>query len=464
MSENFLGYGDFSDVYLEESRGLSIHWEDGKVQSITQADDSGVGLRILNGPETRYAHTNVRYPFGPSFSERERQEMSRLEKQLTEKLKFKKPRPLAPPAVWIHPVLDPPSAHSLPEKIRLLRNAYDVAGRGRFIRQISLDYLERWKKIGGLNSLGQSFIEERTYLVFRIIVTVGKGGDLQTAYEALGGLAGFEIFKGGALEKMARLVSNRAHQKLEAPRAPVGEMPVVIAASAGGTLIHEAVGHSLEADAVLEGTSPAYAGKLGRMVANEKLTVLDDPTLPSARGSFYLDDEGHPSERTVLIEKGVLKNYLFDRKSALSARNEPDLRGLVERGSNGHGRRESYEHPPIPRMSNTFVAPGRDDPREIVASLKNGLLVTKMGGGQVNTANGDFVFDVEEGYAVKNGKKRLVRGATLLGNGPEVLKTIDKVGSDIGWAIGTCGKEGQGVPVSDGLPTVHIKKLVIGGQ
>jgi TldD protein len=231
-------------------------------------------------------------------------------------------------------------------------------------------------------------------------------------------------------------------------------MPVVIASSAGGTLIHEAIGHSLEADAVWEGTSPSYVGKIGTIVANPKLTVFDDPTVPGARGSFRFDDEGTPSEATKLIEDGVLKTYLFDRISARKA----------GRASNGHGRRESYAHRPIPRMSNTFVAPGPDNPEEILRDFKNGLLVTKMGGGQVNTANGDFVFEVEEGFQVKDGVRTLVRGATLLGNGPKTLLEIDKVGSDHGWAIGTCGKEGQGVPVSDALPTVHIKKLVVGGQ
>ncbi len=230
-------------------------------------------------------------------------------------------------------------------------------------------------------------------------------------------------------------------------------MPVVVCSSAGGTLIHEAIGHSLEADAVLEGSSPAYTGKLGRVVANEKLTVFDNPTVSGARGSFYFDDEGIPSEATKLIENGVLKDFLYDRLSARRA----------DRSSNGHGRRESYRHRPIPRMSNTYVAQGTDDPRKIIMEFKNGFLVTKMGGGQVNPANGDFVFEVEEGYIVKDGHKTLVRGATLLGNGPELLFQIDQIGTDHGWAIGTCGKEGQGVPVSDALPTVHIKKMIIGG-
>jgi len=231
-------------------------------------------------------------------------------------------------------------------------------------------------------------------------------------------------------------------------------MPVVIASEAGGTLIHEAIGHALEADGVQQGTSPHFAGKVGRRVANAKVTVLDDPTRPGARGSFHYDDEGTPSERTVLVRDGVLQTYLYDRRTAAKAR----------RASNGHGRRESYAHKPIPRMSNTSVAPGPDDPAAVRRSLERGLLVTRMGGGQVNTATGDFVFEVDEGFWVEGGRvKHMVRGANLLGNGPEVLRTIDRVGWDIGWSVGTCGKDGQGVPVSDGVPTLRIPKLLVGG-
>lgn len=362
-------------------------------------------------------------------------------------------KPAGPPTFKTHAIANHPSGHTLDEKMGLLRMAYDEANRDPLIRQINANYGEKLKKVAYLNSLGESYIEDRVYLVFNVIVTAEKGGILQTAYESMGGLIGFELFDGDSVRTMAAIVRDRALKKLEAPQAPAGEMPVIIASSAGGTLIHEAIGHSLEADAVLEGTSPAFAGKIGKTIANEKLSIFDNPTVPNKRGSFYFDDEGTPSEATKLVDRGVLKSYLYDRTTAVKG----------ECASNGHGRRESYKHRPIPRMSNTYVAPGPDDPKTILDSFQNGLLVTKMGGGQVNTANGDFVFEVEEGFQVKDGRKTLVRGATLLGNGPEVLLNIDQVGTDHGWAIGTCGKEGQGVPVSDALPTVHIKKLVVGG-
>lgn len=449
----FLGFGDFSDLYIEETNSLSIRWEGGRVDAVSRSEESGLGLRLLKGEETRFGHMDLPAPFdGPKGSGR--QMLLRIQNQLREGWAPTNPAPLKNIPVYTHPIRKLPVQYSLDDKIALLEKAYKAAQIGSFIRQVNINYGERVKKVGYLNSDGESFVEERVYVVFSVTVTAERDGDLQNSYESLGGLAGFELFEGAVVERLAKTVAERSYRKLDAPQAPVGAMPVVIAASAGGTLIHEAIGHSLEADAVLEGTSPPYAGKLGKTVANAKLTVFDDPTQPGWRGSFHRDDEGVPSEPTKLIENGILKDYLFDRLSARKAGQK----------SNGHGRRESYAHPPIPRMSNTFIARGSDDPRKIMESLTNGLLVTKMGGGQVNTSNGDFVFEVEEGFWVKDRKNTLVRGATLLGNGPDVLMKIDQVGSDFGTAIGTCGKEGQGVPVADGIPTVHIKEMVVGGQ
>ncbi len=450
----FLGFGDFSDIYLEETQNLSLHWEDGKIESVARSEDSGAGLRILKGLETRFAHLNLAHPLEGRLTDKEKESLTRLHRGLTQGLGRLDPPAFKEISVRPHAIRRPPQNHDLKEKMEVLRAAYEAAKMGAQVRQVEINYGEKIKKIAYVNSKGESFVEERTYLVFSLTVTAEKDGDLQNAYDAMGGLTGFELFDGAAAPKLAKAVAERALKKLEAPPAPAGEMPVVIAASAGGTLIHEAVGHSLEADAVLEGTSPAYVGKLGRKVANEKLTVLDDPTIPGKRGSFAVDDEGVLAESSRLIENGVLKDFMYDRHSALRE----------GRTSNGHGRRESYAHPPIPRMSNTMIAPGKDDPAKILKSFRHGLLVTKMGGGQVNTANGDFVFDVEEGFQVNDGKRTMVRGATLLGNGPETLLLIDQVGSDFGEGIGTCGKEGQGVPVSDGIPTIHIKKMIIGGR
>jgi TldD protein len=241
---------------------------------------------------------------------------------------------------------------------------------------------------------------------------------------------------------------------LGARRAPGGNMPVVLSSEAGGTMIHEAVGHGLEADLALQNLS-VYSGKIGEKVASSIITVLDDGTIPYKRGSGFFDEEGSPTEKTVLVEKGVLKGYMYDRLSAMKAGAK----------STGNGRRESYHFRPIPRMTNTMIAPGLSDPKEIVKSLDKGLYVKKMGGGQVNTVNGDFVFEVTEGYLIENGEVgEPVRGATLTGNGPEVLNKIDMVATDLGYGIGTCGKDGQGVPVGDAQPTLRIPEIVVGGD
>ncbi len=240
---------------------------------------------------------------------------------------------------------------------------------------------------------------------------------------------------------------------LEAQKAPRGEMTVVLSSSAGGTMIHEAIGHGLEADIVQKKASK-YCGKIGKEIASPLITVIDDPTLPNKRGSYRFDDEGNPSQKTVLVENGVLKSYLYDYLTAKRDRINPT----------GNGRRESYHYRPLPRMSNTYIAPGESDPEGIIKSTKKGLFVKKMGGGQVDSVNGDFVFEVEEGYLIEDGKiTKPVRGATLIGNGPKVLREINMVGNDLGFEIGTCGKEGQGVPISDGQPTLRIPRMIVGG-
>ena len=278
---------------------------------------------------------------------------------------------------------------------------------------------------------------------------------LQTGSEVIGAIKGYELLTDSDPMAAARTAARRALAKLSAPKAKAGEMPIVISSSAGGTFIHEAIGHSLEADHVQEGSSPAYKGRLGQAVAPENITVIDDPTLPFYRGSFAFDDEGLEARPTAVVKDGVLVDYLYDRVTAMKE----------GKASNAHGRRESFHCRPIPRMSNLYIAPGQDDPRAIVKSLDRGLLVTRMGGGQVNTATGEFVFEVDEGFWVEEGVVRhMVRDANLLGVGPVILKSIDQVGWDIGWGIGTCGKDGQGVPVGDGQPTIRIPKILIGGR
>ncbi len=449
---NSLVYGDYSELYAEESLGMAISYEDGKVDEVERGESSGMALRYVQGEETRFGHVDGMDAAAVA-------ELSRgLSSGLKKRSAFAPSNHLKP---FRHAILKDPFAVSLDEKVKLLARANDAVRslpQSSMVRQISLSYGERFKKISLLGAQDgntvNGFVEERVYMVFAATVVAEKDGLLQTSTEVVGALCGYELFDKHDPAEIARMAASRAVQKLYSPPAPVGEMPVILEAQAGGTMIHEAIGHSLEADGIQKGISPAYVGKIGTVVANEKITVYDDPTQAGKRGSFEYDDEGTKSEKTMLVEKGVLKTFLYDRITA-----KRDLRS-----SNGHGRRESYNHKPIPRMSNTFIAPGPDDPAKIIASVDNGLLVRRMGGGQVNPVTGDFVFEVEEGYLLEKGKiKTMVRGASLLGNGPKVLSSIDLVGSDMGWGVGTCGKDGQGVPVSDGQPTIRIHKLLIGG-
>lgn len=447
-----LTFGDYSELYAEESFGLSVSYEDGKIDEIESGESSGMALRYVQGEETRFGHVD-------GWDE---DLLARLSKDISQGFKGRAVTPLASniPS-YRHPIQKNAGEVTLDRKVELLRSADAAAKRvpgGESVRQVSLVYGERVKKIicipRDMDRM-DAFQEERTYTVFMATVVAEKDGALQTATEVVSGLCGYELFDQHSPLRIAELAAKRAIEKLNSPQAPTGEMPVILESQAGGTMIHEAIGHSLEADGIQKGVSPVYKGRIGAVVANEKITVYDDPTLASHRGSFIYDDEGTKSERTVLVEKGVLKTYLYDR---FTARKDG-------RASNGHGRRESYSFKPIPRMSNTFIGPGPDDPKMILSSVPRGLLVTRMGGGQVNPVTGDFVFEVEEGFLIENGKiKHMVRGASLLGNGPEVLKSIDLVGRDMGWGVGTCGKDGQGVPVSDGQPTLRIPKLLIGGQ
>lgn len=323
------------------------------------------------------------------------------------------------------------------------------------IKHYRLGLSERRTQSLILNSDGEVKALERRYFRVVAVVVAEKDGCLERGYESKGYSLSFEeVLK---IDPKIQLISQRAANlallMLSAQKLRAGVMPVILAGVAGGTMIHEAVGHGLEADHAEEGLS-VYSGRLGEKVASSLITVIDDPTLPHLYGSYSIDDEGVPSERVVLIEKGRLKNFLYDRYTALK----------YEKNSNGHGRREDFRHLPIPRMSNTFIAPGDHSPEEIINSIERGLLVKKMGGGEVNPLTGDFVFEVVEGYYIDKGEIAYpIKGATLVGNGPKVLESIDMVSSDLHFEAGTCGKDGQGVPVSDGQPTLRIPELTVGG-
>lgn len=441
--------GDMADLFFEEAATASLVLEDGRLEKILSGVEAGVGLRTIFGDHQVLAST----------SELDRAALLDLAGTLSQAVRRGEPALLAAAG---RPGVGPrylarvrPETVGLEAKVDLVRRA-EAAARGYDgrIRQVRVTYGDRAQVVVILNSEGVFCADERISTLFMVQVVAADGGVVQVGYEPVGGALGFELFEEHSPEAVALKAAERAILMLEAEEAPGGPMPVVLSAEAGGTMIHEAVGHGLEADLAGEGLS-VYTGRLGEEVASPLITVLDDATLPYRRGSFTYDDEGAPAQRTVLIEKGVLKSYMHDWRSARKA-------GL---GSTGNGRRMSFRHPPIVRMTNTLIAPGGTDPKEILASTDRGLFVRKMGGGQVNTVNGDFVFEVSEGYLIERGELGpAVRGATLTGQGPEILQQIDRVGSDLGFAIGTCGKDGQGAPVADAQPTIRLPEIIVGGR
>lgn len=442
------GGGQMSELFLERSTGLMIVMDDGKVEKVLGGVDQGAGLRLIYDFKTAYA-------YGNQFS---LEALLPLAKNLALLAQGKAVAPQTPrlqqPGLLTQ-ALKPTKDTATAIKVDMVKAA-EAAARAvdSRISQVRVIYMDRGQQVRIVNSLGVEAAEERSQLIMAVHCVASQDGRVQTGYESMGGIGGMEIFDREDPTQVAREAARRAVLMLEADPAPGGAMPVVLSAEAGGTMVHEAVGHGLEGDLVYENMS-VYAGRIGQKVASELVTVVDDGTVPGRRGSGGFDDEGTPCRKNVVIDKGVLKGYLQDRLSAWKLEAQPT----------GNGRRESYRHRPIPRMTNTMIAPGSDDPESIIRSTGEGLLVRKMGGGQVNTINGDFVFEVSEGYLIKDGKvDRPVRGATLTGNGPEVLSQIDKVGSDHGWGLGTCGKDGQGSPIGDAQPTLRIPRLVVGGQ
>ncbi|MEW6001428.1 MAG: TldD/PmbA family protein [Nitrospirota bacterium] len=441
--------GEYSDIFVEYKKPVLIQLEDNKVEQVISGTEHGAGIRVIHKGRSLYAYSN---DLSETSLLKAASEVSRSPQAIAGDsvidLKTKIPTVLFDIRLF-------PEEIPVEKKISLVRRA-DRAARNldRRIRQVNVIYSDSIQKVLIATSEGALTEDERVYTQCVIQVVATDKGIIQTGYESVGGFIGFELFDEIDIEELSMKATMRALMMLTARRAPGGRMPVVISSEAGGTMIHEAIGHGLEADLAQQGLS-VYSNKIGQQVASPLVTVIDDATIPQKRGSFRFDDEGTPSQKNVLVEKGILKGYMYDKLTALKD-------GLQ---SSGNGRRQSHQHRPIPRMTNTLIQPGEMEPEKIISSTERGLLVKKMGGGQVNTVNGDFVFEVQEGYLIKNGKiEEPVRGATLTGNGPAILKAIDMVGSDLGFSIGTCGKDGQGVPVSDAMPTVRIPELVVGGE
>jgi len=441
--------GEYADLYVENTKPTAISLEDGKVERVVSGVETGAGLRVIIGFKTVYAYTNdLAEKALLELAEKIARACGQGGRDVTLDLRVKRPS-------VNYVIAEPPEGVAVERKLRLVKAA-DAAARALDSRvmQVSVVYRDTLQDVLVACSDGAIARDTRYYTVAAANVVARDGDNVQTGYESVGGNIGFEIFKDNDPAMIGENAARRAVMMLTARKAPGGRMPVVLSSSAGGTMVHEAVGHGLEADLAQNGLS-VYTGKVGEQIGSPIVTVIDDATLPNRRGSFRFDDEGIDAQKTVLVEDGVLRGFMYDRLTAMKDGAAPT----------GNGRRDSYQSRPIPRMTNTMIAPGKSDPAEIIRACDKGLLVKKMGGGQVNTVNGDFVFEVNEGYMIEKGVVgEPVRGATLVGNGPQVLKSISMVGSDLGFAIGTCGKDGQGAPVSDAQPTLFITDIVVGGS
>lgn len=449
LKKTLIKGGEFADIFCEHKRSTIIQLEDNKIEKVLTGLDTGVGIRLIVKGITAYAYSN-------DFSYENLLYIAETVSKISENspldsaINLKKRYPKT-----ASPITKQPDQIPMSLKIEQVKKANDIARQfDSRIKQVNVIYRDSCQKIASFTSQGVYAKDERIYTTGIVQVIASDGENIQTGYEAIGGLIGFELFDDTTLYEIALIAAERAVMMLNARRAPAGRMPVVISSNAGGTMIHEAIGHGLEADLAQEGLS-VYADKLCKKVASSVITVIDDATILSKRGSFSFDDEGTPSQRNILVKDGILQGYMYDIYTAIKD-------GV---SSTGNGRRQSYEHKPIPRMTNTLIAPGITIPEDVVKSVSHGLFVKKMGGGQVNTVTGDFVFEVQEGYLIENGEiAEPVRGATLIGNGPDTLISIDMVASDLGFSIGTCGKDAQGVPVSDAMPTLRIPEMVVGGE
>lgn len=437
--------GELGELFCEERRSLALVRDDRRLERPQLGFERGACLRIVRDGATFYGCTD-------SVSERE---LLALAASLADAARAgaRTPAPLAAPRQRrLHEVAVAPAAVSIAEKADLVARVDEAArAQGVAVVQVRAGYAESTRRVAIFNSDGVSACDERTRVRLTCQAVARRDGRTESGVETRGGCAGFELVAD------ATDVGERAAQKalalLDAVDAPTGEMPVVVGNGFGGVLLHEAVGHGLEADAVQKGAS-VYAGLLGKRVAPPFVTAYDDGALAGAWGSDGCDDEGTATQRTTIIAEGELVGYLYDLVRAREANAAPT----------GNGRRESYRHPPLPRMTNTYFAPGDASPEDLIAGVRRGLYAVSFGGGQVEPATGDFVFGVSEGYLIENGRVTApVRGATLVGNCLRALAAIDGIADDLEIATGFCGKGGQSVPAGVGQPHVRLRSITVGG-
>jgi TldD protein len=441
--------GRFAEVFAENRASTSIRLDDGRIEDVVSGSDRGAGVRVFHGDVQAYAFSN-------------RLDAESLGEVARAAASAVRAGGSSPAIVDLRPT--PPLTHQerrvaadvpVGDKAGWLRAA-DEAARAfdPAVRQVLAAHMDTRQHVLVANSEGlwAEEIRPRIRLVAQVVAV--RDGVFQTGFEGPGGLTGAELVDRNPPAEIGRKAARMAVAMLDGRPAPAGEMPVVLGPGGGGVLFHEACGHGLEVDHIHKDASVYRLEKRGERLASPLVNGVDDGTVPEAWGSFAVDDEGTPSERTELFRDGVLVGFLYDR---LRADHDHVL-------STGNGRRQSYANLPIPRMRNSSILPGDADPGAVVADTKSGLYAATLGGGQVNPATGDFVFGVAEGYLIEDGRlTTAVRGANLIGNGPAILSAIDAVANDYEMRDGVCGKEGQGVPVSNGSPTLRIARMTVGG-
>jgi len=445
------GGGDFAEVFVEDRRSTGARLDDGRVEQVGSGRDRGAGIRVVVGDTTGFAHTADLTDGGLERAARAAGAAARDGGGMVRTVALDDcSRGLAPPAEVL------PETVAKADKVELLLRA-DEAGRavGGAVSQMTVGYGDSRRRILVANSDGLLVGDDVVRTSLRVSAVAEGDTGMQTGYETVARTVGFELFDEVEVDEVARSASHRALSKLAARPAPTGVMPVVIKAGRGAVLFHEACGHGFEADAI-EKRASVFTGKVGEQVASPSVTLVDDGTMSYEWGASAIDDEGAPSARNVLIDEGRLSDYMWDFLRARKA----------GRPSSGNGRRQSYQHLPMVRMTNTYLLAGEEDPEELVRQTSYGVYVAQINGGEVNTVTGDFVFGMSEAYLIENGEITVpLRAANLIGNGPEVLRNIDAVANDFAMASGggLCGKNGQSVPVGMGQPTLRVRGMTIGG-
>jgi len=441
---------DDGELFLEYSQSESFAFDDGRLKAASFDTTQGFGLRAVAGEATGYAHAS-------EISESAIQRAADTVQAVARGYSGVAAQPPARTNIKLYRDIDPLETAGFEKKVKMLEdiNAYARAKDSR-VRQVSASLAGEWQRVEIIRAGGERYSDIRPLVRLSVSVVAEENGRQESGSFGGGGRSGYEAYLDpaywqGAVDEALR----QALVNLKSVPAPAGEMTVVLGPGWPGILLHEAIGHGLEGDFNRKKTS-AFAGLLGERVAAKGVTVVDDGTIDGRRGSLTIDDEGTPTSRTVLIEDGILKGYMQDRQNAR-------LMGVA---ATGNGRRQGYSSPVMPRMTNTYMLGGDKDPAEILSSVKNGIYATNFGGGQVDITSGKFVFSCTEAYIIENGRLgHAIKGATLIGNGPEALTRVTMIGNDmkLDTGIGTCGKNGQSVPVGVGQPTLRLDGLTVGG-